>query len=663
MRGINLKILFLFIVIGLATYVLGIENSFIFDDDHTIVRNVFIRNIHFFPYYLKGYITSVTSKVLGIRPLLMLSFNINYLLFGYNPWGYRLVNIIIHILNAWVIYLIVLKLFPRVRMLSSVFAGLLFLIHPVNVEAVSYISSRSDLLVTFFVLLSFYYFLVFEEKYKSINQNSPYIFIKSYLISLSLYIAALLTKELAISLCLFLIMYVFLCNKRDSFAVKLRKVLPFLFFSVLYIGYRFYIFHHKALGISSRKEMWLNILTQARVSFYYLRLFMFPDKLSIDHQNLIINNPYELTPLLILILFVTLILGIKCYRWPNFKIGGLWYLSFLVPKFIATLNFPAMEHHFYLPSIGIYIFFVLGIERLFSIAPRNSYWGLLALYFLLGTITFKRNLEFRDERTVLESAVKVNPRAVYSIYRLGVTYEKMGEYNKALNILNNMFSAGASYDIVVQTLVQIADIYRVLKDYSRAEYLVFCSLKLKPDYPPAFHQLGLISMDKGEHKQARIWFKKELGNAIDKKECLIRVGDAFYVCGDYNSAIEIWRELQKLEPHDYRPYTRMAEIMEKQGKINQALSQYQRAVELYPFSYFLHFKLGTLYALNDDPRAENEFRTAIKLNPRTPETYYNLGLFYLSQGKDLNIAKKYLQKAKRMGYKLPGFIVEFLEND
>ncbi|HDL09672.1 MAG TPA: tetratricopeptide repeat protein [Candidatus Omnitrophica bacterium] len=330
---------------------------------------------------------------------------------------------------------------------------------------------------------------------------------------------------------------------------------------------------------------------------------------------------------------------------------------------MINLKFPAMEHHFYLPSVGIYMGIGLLLDKLSLLFPSMIWGGFLILCCIIGKITFLRSCVFQDEESVLESAVKVNPRAVYSIYRLGVTYEKKREYKKALDVLNSIFTAGAPRKIVVQSLVQIADIYRVLKNYSQAENLTLCALKLSPDYSPGFHQLGLIFLDKSKSAQAKIYFDKELKNAADKKGCLIRIAKAFYRHGNYELAIAYCRLLKQLDPSDYRVYLQLAEILESKGRIQEALHYYQRAVDLHPLSYSLHFKLGTLYALKRDKRAEKEFKFALQLNPRASEVYYNLGLFYLLQSKDLNPARKYLKKAQKMGYKLPEAIIKFLNYD
>jgi len=85
-------------------------------------------------------------------------------------------------------------------------------------------------------------------------------------------------------------------------------------------------------------------------------------------------------------------------------------------------------------------------------------------------------------------------------------------------------------------------------------------------------------------------------------------------------------------------------------------------VVLSPLVYEWHFKLGTLYALKGDKRAESELKTALRLNPRASEVYYNLGLFYLSRGRDLNFVRKYLWRAQKLGYKIPEPVLQFLND-
>jgi len=662
MKDIRLKALLIFTTAGLILYGCFLGNRFLFDDGHVILKNVFLRNIQFIPYYFKGYITSVTDKALGIRPLVMLTFNLNYALNGYNPWGYRLFNVFLHILNSWLLFLILLKLFPTVRTRSSLLVCLLFIVHPINVEAVSYISARSDLLLTLFVLLSFYYFLLFEERCSGINCGYKCIFTKPYIFSVIFCSAAFLTKASAISLPLFLMWYILTSRDGNGLKRKLIKITPFLMVSILYMRYRFWLYRDKALGIGEKKDLWLNVLTQAKVVWYYIRLFIWPNKLSVDHQDLIIQNPYEVT-FLILLLGVIIVFFCSCFKGENrIKIWFFWYISFLFPKFVATLNFPAMEHHFYLPGIGIYMGSAFVLDKLLLVMPGVAFYGVLVLCCILGKITFVRNWELKNEESVLESAVGVNPCAIYSLYRLGISYEKNGKYNKALRTLKKILSGRSSEKIVVQTLIQIADIYRVIKNYSKAEYVVLSAFKLAPDYPLGFHQLGLIYLDQGEIEQAESCFLKQLERTKDGQQCLVKIADAFSHRGYYELAIKFWEQLQDSAPHLPDSYIGLAEIYEKQNKIEEAIKEYQRAVVLSPLVYEWHFKLGTLYALKGDKRAESELKTALRLNPRASEVYYNLGLFYLSRGRDLNFVRKYLWRAQKLGYKIPEPVLQFLND-
>ncbi len=644
----QIKVLLLLALVGFLIYADSLKNNFVFDDGHLILRNSFVRSFCFIPYYFKGFLTSVTTKCMGIRPLVMISFNINYLFSDYNSLGYRLLNIFLHILNAYLLYLIISQLFLGGKRKVAIFSSLIFLTHPINVETVTYISSRSDLLLASFVLLSFYYYLLWTETRRK----------RSLFLSSLFCIFAFLTKETAISFPMFLILWTFLRDENSTVREKIRGLLPFLLLTFIYLVFRDLVYS-QIVPSTGGKKLWLNILTQAKVAFFYLRLFLYPDKLSIDHQNLRMTNPYAIQYLSFLLLIYALLIFWNSKKWREVKIWLFWYLIFLLPKFIVTLNFPAMEHHFYLPSLGLYILLSYMLSFLFFKFPKLSLQISLALILSFSILTSFRNLEWKDESTVLRSALKVNPKSLYSLYRLGVSYEKKGDFQKALPLLERIFTSFPSQEVVIQTMVQMADVYRILQDFDKARYICNSALKIFPDYSPAYHQLGLISLNIGEMDEARGYFQKEIKTSNSKAKACLSIGNTLAKRGYFDQALSYFYKVLSLNPQEGRAYLNLGMVFSKKGMRKKAVQFYQQAVECLPFSYVAHYNLATTYALLGDKRAEGEFKIAIKLNPRAPEVWYNLGLFYF-QEKDLKKAGRCLKRAERLGYPVPEFLADFL---
>src|SRR3989338_1133983 len=166
----------------LILYFNSLWNVFIFDDLHGIMDNLYIKDAHYIPRFFQGFYTSIPEIPKGMfRPLLLLTFSFNYFFSGLHPLGYHIINILIHFLNGALLYLILKSLNRKTDYRLLLSACLLFIAHPINSEAVTYISCRSDLLVTFFILSAFYAFIK-----------------NRFFLSALLYFFALLTKETAL---------------------------------------------------------------------------------------------------------------------------------------------------------------------------------------------------------------------------------------------------------------------------------------------------------------------------------------------------------------------------------------------------------------------------------------------------------------------------------
>ena len=152
---INNKILALILFLVFLSYVPALSGGFVFDDGHMVVSNILIRSVKYIPHFFKGEVTSYLPQPKGMfRPLLMLTFMLNYFISGLSPWSYHLLNILLHLANVYLFFLLFCLLFPEADRRLLVAFAFLFGVHPVNTEAVAYISSRSDLLASFFLLLA-----------------------------------------------------------------------------------------------------------------------------------------------------------------------------------------------------------------------------------------------------------------------------------------------------------------------------------------------------------------------------------------------------------------------------------------------------------------------------------------------------------------------------
>jgi len=206
------------------------------------------------------------------RPLQSISYAVSYSLWGLNADLYRTENILIHITNGLLLYLLLLYLFKR-RMLSFL-AAFFFLVHPVQIEAVTYLSGRADVLALFFYLLSF---LLFIKSADSENRSN----LGLRLISLVCFFLGILAKEMAATLPFIILLYLILCKMPEgkySFKGVARTVWPY--FCILLVFMFLRTVNLERIAQMQARSVPVLVLTMVRVFGEYMRLLFFPAGLS-----------------------------------------------------------------------------------------------------------------------------------------------------------------------------------------------------------------------------------------------------------------------------------------------------------------------------------------------------------------------------------------------
>lgn len=210
----------LIIFLGLSVYLNSLKGTLFWDDEVTVVNNVFIRHpIKYLGKIFSASYHSGAGETLNFyRPLTTLFFAFDYQIWRLKPFGYHLSNVALHILNGILIFFLLRRIFGNY--LLGIFCVTLFLVHPINSEAVNYVSNRSDLLMLFFFLTAFYSYLLYREK-------GRWFFLLGALV---LYILSILSKEMGLILLFFLLAYelIYAHNKR---------VTLLLGFGVVFAGY------------------------------------------------------------------------------------------------------------------------------------------------------------------------------------------------------------------------------------------------------------------------------------------------------------------------------------------------------------------------------------------------------------------------------------------
>ena len=464
-------------------YANSLAAPFLWDDEVLVLRNHYIKSWqHLRPIFGSSVFRGGGEGGNFYRPLQIISYSLDYSLWGLRAFGFHLTNIILHSLVGLGIYLLITKI--NANNLVGLFSALFFVVHPVHTEAVAYIAGRADLLATAFLLFAF----LSSIKISSISCARRYLF---WIGSSFLYILALLSKESAL-IFLVLIPFYGLCFVPKK---EVRSWIPiyitFLLISAVYVFLRVRMLPFastRSLSLIAQAPLFIRLLTIPKIWLCYLGLLVLPLRLHMERHFLFsgAGDPYFWLGLVFLFLTVWFLkLAYRRSRLTFFYSG--WLIIGLIPVLnIVPLNATAAEHWLYLPAIGFWaliftisvrffktcekyrrIFLVLGcLLFLFYCSRtiiRNYQWhNPLKLYahdlryspqsFLLhnnlGVELFRKG-RIEEAGREFQAAIKISPRYATSHNNLGVVLENQGkteeairEYETAIGLNNYILAFG-----------------------------------------------------------------------------------------------------------------------------------------------------------------------------------------------------------------------------
>jgi len=593
------------LLIGSLIYAPAFEAGFYFDDIPSIRHNAAIRHLD---------IRSIWD-FWPTRFLTYFSLALNFQISGLEPFGYHLANVIIHIVNTLLIFFMVRRLLKSSGLIPF-FASLLFLCHPVQTQAVTYVIQRAASLATCFFLLS----VLFYQKacsYGWMEEEKPQrSFNYPFYISLIFCICAMFTKEFTVTLPIILILLEFLVlkDRRKSTSQKIKRLLPFML--AIFIIPVIVITHSsnphmndsgqiewvKESGITGEvapghaESVKTYLLTQPRVFITYLRLLVFPVSQTLDYDYPKAVSFLSLSVIIPLIVMAGLLISAWLLRkkMPLFFFGICWFFITLLPEssVIPILDVIA-EHRLYLPLVGLVLVVAAALGSCSASALKK---GLILCGAVTGCfclLTFQRNLIWKDPITLWEDSVKKAGAKARVHGNLGKAYLDKGRYLMAAREFEKVIELDPGFSSAYNNLAVIyIDHY---KDFKRAEKYVEQTLSIFPNHPGAYLNRGVIHLNRNSQNRVLDDLEKAVRDfekvlELDPKDstahlnlgaCYINIGDiyrkeAFHfrktgeakaaraktaaAIESFSKAERILKEGVLLWPEDYRCYRLLARI-------------------------------------------------------------------------------------------------------
>lgn len=540
------------IVAMMICYINSLRNPFVWDQEVTIVGNPLIRSWH---YLLDIFKTNPEGRRLTsigfYRPLEVISFLVDYTFWKLNPFGYHCSSIFLHLCNSLLLFWFLKKI--KIKTQISFFASLIFAIHPVNTETVTY-SLRGDLLATLFSLICFLCFLHFQ-------QGSKFI---SAFFCVSAYLLALMSKESAVVVPFIILIYSVLFH-RSSKTNPMYLVIVLLSISFIYICIRLsFILHYsdRPLSLISEATLYQRLLTLPRILLTYIGLLIFPHNLHMEYLFVEKNpvSPYIWlgAPLLITMGY-WFFKYIKLTSETEFELKRhlifflLFFLVGLAPFYniIVTLHATLLEHWVYFPGIG-FIVLMVTLGFLFFKKINNQLFKNIAILIIVsllsyyGFYTIKRNDDWSDAMRLYQHDLKYEPNSFILHNNVGVIYFRRGELKKAKEefLRAIQVSPGGRYDTAYNN---IGVIYQNEGDLITAEKAFQTSIQLN-NYELAYENLGRLYLKLGKIEDAiKISLRGRELYPLNP-EINYHLGIGYYYHKQFRLARETFKSLNKIAP-------------------------------------------------------------------------------------------------------------------
>lgn len=634
---LNNLILFSILFITFLVFSNSLNNRFLnWDDDKLIYENSYVRH-----FAQTGFKAFLSADILWRDPLTLISQAVVYKFFGNNPMPFRLINILLHLLNVVLVFHIVKLLSKHIYVASIV--ALLFAIHPFRIESVVWVSERKDVLYAVFYLLgllSYIFYLKHDNKYK-------YLIFAFFLSIISFF-----SKTAAVSFPVMLVLIDYFNGRVFTKKVFLEKI-PF-FFIMIILG----IIHiHPAFLAKYRPEVIsLTDINEASNFFHYTSIdkiflgsysFIFYLVGSIAPVNQSLIHPFPIKLNLLPAIYYFSIIGLLVF-------SGVF--TVLLKKFISFKKDLLFGFLFFFFSIAL-VLHVIPLGGVSVVCERYTYLAYFGIFFIIGQLsTYIFENKFKYSHKLKTFTILFF--CFYFIFLFVSTWNRNKVWKDSITIftdvINKDHNIPFAYNNRGNAKLDIKDYYGAIADHNRA-------IRLTPTDPDPWYNRGCVKLQLKNYKGAISDFSKSLSLSTKFTRAFINRGMAKSYIKDFQGAIEDFNEVLKYDSKNIYAYYNRGRVLLNIKKENEAFSDFTKVIELDPNDAMSYFYRAT--STTDYSKAIKDYDKALILYPDFPEAYYNRGIAkkmiknYYGALNDLNtaieiklqnIAESSINKANRL---------------
>ena len=585
------------IAVGIGAYHNSLQGPFIFDDRSSVSENPSICQL--WPIW-KALSPSPTSTV-GGRPIVNLSLAVNYALGGMEVWGYHALNLAVHVLAGLTLFGVVRRTLARPG-LRERFGGkaewmalavaVLWTVHPLQTEAVTYISQRCELLMGLFYLLTLYCFIRGAESRRSLGW---------FALSVAACFLGMASKEVMVTAPVMVLLYdrTFVSGSfREAWGRHWRLYLG-LASSWLLLGYMMVGLHNRDVGYGFGIPWWGYALAECRGVVQYLRLALWPRALVFDYGEYVPVRDLAATAadaLILVALATSVVLALK--RQPTVGFVGAWFFVILAPtsSVVPVGGSPIAEHRMYLPLAAVITLVVIGAVVLGKRLLRKQ-WGVVlgsavggAVVVLFTFLTIQRNEDYSSALSIWRDTVEKRPYNARAHNNLGFFLEQAGRGEAGI----------AHYEL---------------------------ALRFKPEYADANNNLGVALMERGHLQEAIEHYGQALRFKADFAEAHNNLGMALTSLGKLQEAIGQYEEALRVKPEYAEAHYNLGTTLAQVGRLEEAIEHWKRALRVKPDYADAQYNWGlALVHVGRLQEAIEHWKQALRINPSLADAQYNWGL-------------------------------------
>lgn len=574
-----------FFALSFAVYGLSLNNHFVaWDDNYLIVSNPIIKGFSW-----KNTVNAFTTFDPELYdPLIFIVYQLNFAIGGIDPFMFHFTNLVLHTLNALFVCWLLMMLTRRKWL--AIFGGLLFAIHPLNTEAVSWAAALKDVLSTLFFLTSIIAYLRYRD-----DGGHRWLL---YGLSLLLFLLGLLSKVMVLTLPVVLVLVDILQNRQWSKTMIFEKI-PYCILSIIFGIVALFGKQDVVLESTTYEK----ILMAAKSAAFYPWSYIWPVRLSVLYpysDAITIASPDFFVPVLLVV--ASLAVMILCFRnYRTVSIGIAFYLLTLVPTFFNFAKggyaYVASDRYAYIPQIGLLLILLFLMSHLlqklsFTHARETVIAACGIVIILLSVLTYHQSLTWRNTETLFLQTLKYHPDAQAARLNLGYVYRESEMFDKALE----------QFNIVIAR---------------------------EPDNALAYVNIGHVYEKQYRIDDAVAAYKKAVELNPRERDAYMSLGMLYERQGMIDEAFALYKEVEKINPLYAPVYNNLGSVYMQKNDVESAKESYKKAIEINPYYADAHYNLAYILAKEGNlTGAAEEYEATLSLEGDKVETLTTLASIY-----------------------------------